>query len=59
MIQNVLRALGGVEIYGVLSICLFFATFSGAVIWAMAQSKRNCSAASALPLERDEKGRDS
>ena len=56
MIQNVLRSLGGVEMYGIISVCMFFATFTAALIWALAQKKSTCKALSALPLERDEKG---
>ena len=29
MIQNVLRNLGGIGVYGVISVCLFFAFFRG------------------------------
>jgi hypothetical protein len=56
MIQNVLRDLGGVEMYGIISVCLFFATFTGALIWALAQKKATCTKLSALPLEREGKG---
>ena len=56
MIQNVLRDLGGVEMYGIISVCLFFATFMGALIWALAQKEATCKELSALPLEREGKG---
>jgi len=42
--------------YGIISVCLFFATFTAALMWALAQKKATCKALSALPLERDEKG---
>ena len=57
MIQNVLREVGGVGIYGVVSICLFFAVFTGALIWALAQKRTTLRAVSRLPLREDnEKG---
>jgi hypothetical protein len=51
MIQNVLRALGGVEIYGILSVCLFFGVFLAALIFAATRKKQFCQSMSALPLE--------
>jgi hypothetical protein len=54
MIQNVLRSLGGIETYGVISVCLFFAVFVVAAIFAFVQKKPFCKAMSALPLEDGE-----
>ena len=56
MIQNVLRDIGGVGIYGVISICLFFGVFTGALIWALTQKRATLKATSLLPLHDDEKG---
>ena len=57
MIQNVLRDMGGVGIYGVISICLFFSVFTGALVWALAQKRATLRSASLLPLREDnEKG---
>lgn len=39
MIQNILRHLGGIEHYGILSLCLFGAVFIGVLIWAFVQKK--------------------
>jgi cbb3-type cytochrome oxidase subunit 3 len=39
MIQNILRHLGGIEHYGIISLCLFCAVFIGVLIWAFAQKK--------------------
>ena len=50
MVQNVLRAMGGVGVYGVVSVCLFFLVFSVALIWAIAQKKQFLKSMSALPL---------
>ena len=54
MIQNVLRALGGIEIYGIISICLFFLVFLVAAIFAFTRKKPFCDSMSALPLDDGE-----
>lgn len=51
MIQNVLRAMGSIEIYGVISICLFFAVFLAALLFAATRKKPFCKSMSALPLD--------
>lgn len=51
MIQNVLRNIGGIEGYGIISVCLFFLVFSGAVIRALLLRKADVVRMSALPLE--------
>lgn len=51
MIQNVLRAIGGVGMYGVISVCLFFTVFSTAVIWALIQKRSLLNSLSAIPLD--------
>lgn len=53
MIKNVLSEIGGVGIYGVISICLFFAVFTGALILAFLYRKPFLQSMSALPLEDD------
>jgi hypothetical protein len=54
MIKNVLTSLGGVENYGIVSICLFFVTFLGALAWAMLQKKSLVQHMAALPLDGGE-----
>ena len=56
MIQNVLKDIGGIGIYGVISVCLFFLVFGGALIWALLQKKALCQRMSALPLHDDDAG---
>lgn len=51
MIKNVLQDIGGVGIYGVVSICLFFSVFSAALLWALLQKKSFLNEMSVLPLE--------
>ena len=50
MIKNVLSDIGGVEIYGIVSICLFFTVFTVAMVWAWRLKKPFCNDMSALPL---------
>lgn len=51
MIKNVLTHIGGVEVYGVISVCLFFAVFSVAVVLALRMKKSVAQRLSTLPLE--------
>jgi cbb3-type cytochrome oxidase subunit 3 len=53
MIQNVLHKIGGVENYGIISLCLFFLVFAGVLIWAFSRKKADLDSAAALPLEKD------
>ena len=51
MIKNVLEHIGGVGVYGVLSICIFFAFFVGVLLWAARMKKQHLNSMSTLPLE--------
>jgi len=51
MIQNVLSGLGGVGVYGIISISLFFAFFLGMLIWVIRLKKPYLNSMGALPLE--------
>lgn len=53
MIENVLRAIGGVGVYDAISICLFMLVFSGVILRALRLKKPFVRAMSALPLEDD------
>lgn len=53
MIQNVLRHLGGIEHYGIVSLCLFFAVFAGTIVWACAQKRAHLERMARLPLETE------
>ena len=50
MIKNVLSDIGGVGLYGVISICLFFAVFTGAILRACLLKRSEVDALAALPL---------
>jgi hypothetical protein len=41
MIQNILRHLGGIQQFGIVSLCLFCAVFIGVLIWAFLQKKNH------------------
>ena len=59
MIQNVIRGMGGIAGFGIISVCLFFAVFTAAAIYAFVQRRGFCEKMSALPLEdgsRESKG---
>jgi cbb3-type cytochrome oxidase subunit 3 len=55
MIKNVLSDIGGVGLYGVISISLFFTVFIGMLIWVFAMKKSFAKTMSALPLNDGEK----
>ncbi len=51
MIEHVISRIGGVGIYGVISICLFFGVFVGVIVWTLCLKKPYLNAMRALPLE--------
>ncbi len=55
MIKNVLSDIGGIGLYGVISICLFFAVFVGMIIWAFRMKKSFAAKMSTCPLQDGEK----
>jgi cytochrome c oxidase cbb3-type subunit IV len=53
MLENVTHSIGGVGIYGILSICIFFAFFAGMILWAAGLKKSYLNSMCELPLESD------
>jgi hypothetical protein len=51
MIQNLLRHLGGIENYGIVSLCLFGAIFLGAFVSICLQKKSHLEYMSRLALD--------
>lgn len=51
MIQNVLRDIGGIANYGILSICLFFTVFTAAMTWAFSLKRPYLKSMESLPLD--------
>ena len=51
MIKNVLTSIGGIGLYGVISVCLFFLVFSVAFVRACLLKKAFLKSMSILPLD--------
>lgn len=51
MIKNILTHIGGVEIYGIISILLFFVFFVGMLIWAFRLNRGQLESMRGIPLE--------
>ena len=54
MIEHVLRDLNGIEIFGIISVLLFFVFFSGMLLWASRLKKTYLNSMQELPLESGE-----
>mgnify|MGYP003346172521 CR=1 FL=1 len=54
MIKNILTHTGGIAIYGIVSVCLFFAVFAAAVLWTLAQRASHVRRMGELPLDDGE-----
>ncbi|HYE32041.1 MAG TPA: hypothetical protein VEH27_11470 [Methylomirabilota bacterium] len=55
MVKNILQSIGGIGLYGVISVCLFFAVFSGAVLLACLHRRGFLDRMSVMPLEDGER----
>lgn len=55
MIKNAVSDIGGIGLYGVVSICLFFLVFTGMLIWAWRMKKTFAATMSRMPLNDGEK----
>lgn len=53
MIQNVISHIGGIGLYGVISVCLFFLVFVAVVIRVVLLKKTYVDRMRRLPLEDD------
>ena len=53
MIENVLRDMGGIENYGIISLILFFGCFFAVLIWVLLLKKPFLKQMSRLPLETE------
>lgn len=51
MLQNILRHLGGVQHFGIFSLCLFCAIFVGVLFWAFLQKKNHLEYMSRIALD--------
>ena len=51
MIENVTHSIGGMSLYGMISICLFVAVFVGVLVWTIRLKKSYVNSMRELPLE--------
>ena len=51
MIENVMQQMGGIGIFGVISICIFFGFFTGMLLWAARLKKPYLHSMETLPLD--------
>lgn len=51
MIKNVLQEVGGLGVYALVSLLLFFTVFTGAVVFTFIQRASLCRKMESLPLE--------
>jgi hypothetical protein len=51
MIQNLLRHLGGIEHYGIISLCLFGSVFVSVLLWTLFQKKSHLEYMSRVALD--------
>lgn len=53
MIHSILKHLGGIQQYGIVSLCLFCTVFLGVLLWAFLQKKAHLDYMSRVALDRD------
>jgi hypothetical protein len=56
MIQNLFRHLGGIESYGIISMCLFGGTFIGVLVWTIARKESYLDYMSRVALDQEDCG---
>jgi hypothetical protein len=57
MIKNVLTHIGGVGMYGVISILIFITVFVAVGIWMLCLRRNYCESMQMLPLDGEGEGR--
>lgn len=53
MIKNILTHIGGIENYGIISLCLFFLFFTGMLIWVCTLKKSFLDEMASVPVEKE------
>ena len=53
MIENVMNKMGGVGVFGLISICIFFAFFVGMLLWTVRLKKPYLNSMRELPLDSE------
>lgn len=51
MIENVMHSIGGMSMYGVISICLFVAVFVGVLVWTISLRQPYLKSMREMPLD--------
>ncbi len=54
MIRNVLEGLGGIGLYGITALLLFFAVFTGMLVWAFRIKGRDIETMKNLPFDESD-----
>jgi hypothetical protein len=55
MEEKIICSLNGVEVYGIISICIFVAFFTAMLVWALTQKRNYLDQMGGLPLDGDGK----
>jgi cytochrome c oxidase cbb3-type subunit IV len=53
--RNVLEGVGGLEIFPIIGIILFFSFFVGLIIWVVRMKSKDADEYSRMPLNKDDK----
>ena len=54
MVHTILKHIGGIEQYGIFSLCLFCAIFLAVLLWAFAQKKSHLEYMSRVALDPEQ-----
>jgi cbb3-type cytochrome oxidase subunit 3 len=54
MIQTILKNLGGIQNYGIISLCLFGTVFLGVLLWAFLQKKSHLDYMARVALDKEQ-----
>jgi hypothetical protein len=57
MLENIMHKMGGTSLFGIISICIFFAFFIGMLVWAARLKKSYLKSMCELPLDKSESPR--
>jgi hypothetical protein len=57
MLENIMNKVGGTSLFGVISICIFVAFFTGMLFWAARLKKAYLKSMRELPLDESESAR--
>ena len=57
MFENIMHRVGGTRLFGIVSICIFFAFFTGMLVWAARLKRSYLKSMCELPLDESESAR--